>query len=70
MACATEQVRIPQNFPQWGICVMDSPFVIGFFVIAAVWCLGYIGENWSWSRPAAVVLTLALIGWQFLGLVR
>lgn len=47
---------------------MDSPFVVGFFTIAAVWSLGYIGENWSWSRPAAVVLTVALIAAQFMGM--
>lgn len=47
---------------------MDSPFIVGFLVIAAVWSLGYIGENWSWSRPVAVVLTLALIVAQFMGL--
>lgn len=40
---------------------MDSPLLAGLLVFAAIFGIGALVENWSWSKPLAVIGAIGLV---------
>ena len=40
---------------------MDSPFIAGLMVLGAIFAIGVLIENWSWSKPLFAIGAVVLI---------